>query len=88
MSDEELLSQIDEEERAMRSLVGFREKFIPANDDVTPAPFHEEWSNILLNGSGHFAVEAFRESAKTQIVIRGLSSKLCMILWVCQVNCV
>lgn len=70
MSDEELLSQIDEEERAMRSLVGFREKFIPANDDVTPAPFHEEWSNILLNGSGHFAVEAFRESAKTQIVIR------------------
>lgn len=70
MSDEELLSQIDEEERAMRSLVGFREKFIPAKDDVTPAPFHEEWSNILLNGSGHFAVEAFRESAKTQIVIR------------------
>ena len=37
---------------------------------MKPAKFHEEWSEILLNGRSHFAIEAFRESAKTQIVIR------------------
>ena len=68
MTDEEIKSQIEEERRAITSLVAFRSIFIPAKDDVTPAPFHEEWSDILLNGTGHFAIEAFRESAKTQIV--------------------
>ena len=67
---QELSEKIDAEERAMRSLVAFRERFIPASDDVKPAPFHEEWSKILLNGRENFAIEAFRESAKTQIVIR------------------
>ena len=55
---------------AMNSLVAFRDVFMPAPDDVKPAPFHEEWSDILLMGKGDFAIEAFRESAKTQIVIR------------------
>ena len=50
--------------------MAFRQEFIPSNDDVKPAKFHEEWSNILLNGKENFAIEAFRESAKTQIVIR------------------
>lgn len=54
----------------MRSLLAFREAYFPARDDVKPAPFHEIWSDILLRGKGHFAIEAFRESAKTQIVIR------------------
>ncbi len=54
----------------MNSLIAFRDEYIPSDDDVAPAPFHEEWSNILLNGHENFAVEAFRESAKTQIVIR------------------
>ena len=54
----------------MTSLIGFREKFIPSKEDVAPAPFHEEWSKILLEGTENFAIEAFRESAKTQIVIR------------------
>ena len=66
----ELQEQIEAERKAMNSLVAFREKFIPSDDDVKPAPFHEEWSNILLNGQENFAIEAFRESAKTQIVIR------------------
>ncbi len=66
----ELKEQIEAERKAMNSLVAFREKFIPSDDDVKPAPFHEEWSNILLNGQENFAIEAFRESAKTQIVIR------------------
>lgn len=70
METEELREKIDAEERAMKSLVAFRKEFIPSDDDVKPAKFHEEWSNILLNGKENFAVEAFRESAKTQIVIR------------------
>ncbi|MBQ9526892.1 MAG: phage terminase large subunit [Fretibacterium sp.] len=54
----------------MGSLIAFREVFFPDGADVAPAKFHEEWSDILLFGQGHFAIEAFRESAKTQIVIR------------------
>ena len=54
----------------MGSLLAFREVFFPDGDDVAPAKFHAEWSDILLYGKGHFAIEAFRESAKTQIVIR------------------
>ena len=70
MSEQELARVVASEERAIKSLVGFREEFIPSEDDVKPASFHEEWSNILLNGTENFAIEAFRESAKTQIVIR------------------
>lgn len=69
-SKKEINSIIDSERRAYQSLVGFRQEFIPSKDDVQPAKFHEEWSNILLNGKENFAIEAFRESAKTQIVIR------------------
>ncbi len=70
MDMETLKSEIEAERRALKSLVAFREEFIPNKEDVKPAKFHEEWSNILLRGKGHFAIEAFRESAKTQIVIR------------------
>ena len=66
----DLKSRTEAEYKALTSLVAFREKYIPSKDDVTPATFHEEWSKILLSGKSHFAVEAFRESAKTQIVIR------------------
>ena len=69
-SKKEINSIIDSERRAYESLVNFRQEFIPSKDDVQPAKFHEEWSNILLNGKENFAIEAFRESAKTQIVIR------------------
>ena len=69
-SRQEIEAIIDSEKRAYNSLVAFRQEFIPSNDDVKPAKFHEEWSNILLNGKENFAIEAFRESAKTQIVIR------------------
>ena len=68
--EQSLEERIDAEERAMKSLIAFRKEFIPSDDDVKPAKFHEEWSDILLNGKENFAVEAFRESAKTQIVIR------------------
>lgn len=55
---------------ARRSLVRFRERYFADRTDVPPAEFHHRWSNILLNGTKHFVVEAFRESAKTQLVIR------------------
>ena len=70
MNNDELRDEIEKESRALKSLVSFREEYIPSKDDVKPAPFHEEWSKILLNGHENFAIEAFRESAKTQIVIR------------------
>ena len=70
LTNSELKPQIESEERALNSLVAFREEFIPSKEDVSPAKFHEEWSDILLRGQGNFAIEAFRESAKTQIVIR------------------
>ncbi len=70
MTNEEIQEEYEAEKRAKNSLITFREKFIPSEDDVDPAPFHEEWSKILLTGTENFAIEAFRESAKTQIVIR------------------
>lgn len=70
MDRAEINTVIDQEKAALGSLVEFRRLLFPASDDVPPAPFHAEWSDILLRGDRHFAVEAFRESAKTQIVIR------------------
>lgn len=70
MTEAELKEQVKREKRALGSLLEFRKEFIPSTDDVKPALFHQEWSDILLNGKENFAIEAFRESAKTQIVIR------------------
>ena len=70
MPDDELSEELEKECKAFTSLVAFREEYIPSKDDVSPAPFHEEWSRILLSGTENFAIEAFREIAKTQIVIR------------------
>lgn len=61
---------IDKEEAALNSLIEFRRYFFAASEDVPPAAMHYSWSDILLRGDRHFAIEAFRESAKTQIVIR------------------
>ena len=70
MDNDGIRKLLDSEERALLSLISFRDEFIPSTEDVKPADFHYDWSNILLNGTSHFAIEAFRESAKTQIVIR------------------
>lgn len=70
MTDDEIRAEYAAELKAKQSLIAFREKFIPSKDDAASAPFHEEWSKILLEGTKNFAIEAFRESAKTQIVIR------------------
>ncbi len=56
---------------AKEGLVEFRKIFLATGEDeCQPAPFHYEWSEILLNGKGNDAIEGFRESAKTQYVLR------------------
>ena len=56
---------------ASKDLISFREVFLSDESDVGSPKFHRDWSDILLNGTTHFAVEGFRESAKSQIVLRG-----------------
>ena len=70
IDDSEIREALELQSRALNSLIDFRRIFIPDDDDVEPAPFHYQWSDILLHGDKNFAIEAFRESAKTQIVIR------------------
>ena len=58
-------------EIAKRNLVNFRRTcLVVAEDEVLPAIFHFDWSDKLLNGVTNYAIEAFRESAKTQYVLR------------------
>ena len=44
--------------------------FLPIEDEVEPAWFHYKWSDILLHEKKHFAIEGFRESAKSSYVLR------------------
>jgi len=70
MTYEEKLAEVFR--AGQKSLIDFR-RVILQNDDETEvesADFHKRWSDILLEGSKNFAVEAFRESGKSQYVIR------------------
>lgn len=53
-------------------LVSFRSLFLPCDEatEKEPAPFHYQFSEILLAGEDNFAIEAYRESGKTEYVIR------------------
>ena len=57
---------------ARQSLVGYRSIILKNNlgAEVKPASFHYEWSNAILYGTGNIAYMAYRESAKTQIIMR------------------
>jgi len=56
---------------AMDNLVDYRYTLLQAGDgEVASAPFHYKWSDDLLNSTKHKAIEGFRESAKTQYVMR------------------
>lgn len=58
--------------KAHKSLVNFR-YILLTNDpeqESKPAPFHYKWSDDLLNGSGNQGIEAYRESAKSNYVLR------------------
>ena len=58
--------------KGRRSLVNYRHLLLVNDPDleVGSAPFQHEWSNILLNDDQNFAIQAFRESAKSQYVLR------------------
>lgn len=54
-----------------KNLVNFRHAVLQNGDkEVEPAPFHYRWSDLLLNGKGHICIEGFRQSAKTNYVLR------------------
>lgn len=55
---------------AKDDLVVFRQLFLPAEEEVPAAWFHHEWGKVLLHGKKHYAVEGFRESAKSSYVLR------------------
>lgn len=48
----------------------FRRVFLPVEDEVETPRFQEEWGGILLHGKSHYAVEGFRNSGKTGVVLR------------------
>ena len=55
----------------IKDLVKFRSGFLMTGENEVRSPqFHHDWSRILLEEKGNFAVEAFRESGKSQIVVR------------------
>ncbi len=57
--------------KALKNLVSFRYLLLQGDgSDVLPAEFHYEWSDLLLNGKKHTAIQGFRESAKTNYAIR------------------
>lgn len=58
-------------EDARNDLMLFRRVFLPVEDEVKTPAFQEEWGNVLLHGKHHYAVEGFRESGKTGLVLRG-----------------
>ncbi len=59
-------------EKAKQTLVQYRYLLLE-NDpelEVAPADFHFDWSDMLLNETANMATEGFRESAKTNYVLR------------------
>lgn len=72
LSKEQLNEMVTTLIKGRSCLVDYRTLLLPTNPktEVSSAPFHRRWSTDLLKGVDHFAVEAFRESAKTQYVIR------------------
>jgi len=68
---EELKAQIlAKMKRGIMSLVDFRTEFCERSvDEVDPAKFHYQWSHDLLFSDESFAIEGFRESAKSTYVL-------------------
>jgi len=57
--------------KAKQNLVNYRYVMLQSSDgEVKSPPFHYKWSEELLNGTVNKAFEGFRESAKTQYVLR------------------
>jgi len=64
MSYAELLTE------ASKNLVDFYAIMLAGDEYVPAADFHYTLSDLLLNGKGHFAIEAFRESGKSGYVLQ------------------
>lgn len=57
--------------KASKNLVNYRKILLNVGEDeVAPAPFHYDWSRDLLKGKGNYAIQGFRESAKSQYILR------------------
>lgn len=57
--------------KAMMNLVAFRYLLLSTDaSEVMPPEYHYDWSNALLNGKGNTGIEGYRESGKTQLVLR------------------
>ena len=66
---------LEDRVKAQQNLVAFRKIFLATGvDEVYPAKFHYQWSDILLFGKRNTAIQGFRESAKTQYVLRSFPS--------------
>jgi len=62
---------IESYRKSRKDLVKFRHIVLVNGDkECAPADFHYIWSDILLNGTAHIAIEGFRESAKDQYINR------------------
>jgi len=57
--------------KAQSNLVTYRRAMLNnGTDETMPAEFHYTWSDLLLKGKDHTAIQGYRESAKTQYVLR------------------
>ena len=70
--DEKKITQLYRQ--AKKDLVNYR--FLLLENDpvfeVAPADYHFEWSNMLLKETDNMANQGFRESAKTNYVLRAV----------------
>ena len=57
---------------ARKNLVNYRYLLLESDPvhEVEPAPYHQDWSDMLLTETGNEAIQGYRESAKTQYVLR------------------
>jgi len=58
--------------KSKENLINYRHFLLESDPshEVESAPYHQDWSNMLLNESENEAIQGFRESAKTQYVLR------------------
>lgn len=70
--DEKEKRELAEAMRKARSnLVAYRRILLSCGEDeVEPPDYHYEWSDSLLHGTENEAIEGYRESGKSQIVLR------------------
>jgi predicted phage terminase large subunit-like protein len=56
---------------AKKDLLLFRKVFLPVPGKELPTPeYQKEWGNVLIRGEHHYAVEGYRESGKSSLVLR------------------